>query len=80
MRRLVDVGLGEAQGRPSRSCVELIAPPIRGLLQRRPMEARVVDLDDEVELGPEEVDAPALELDLCLRHQDPVLAEDAEER
>src|SRR3954452_11619681 len=50
-----DLPVGETDGRQARCGMPLVAEPVHALLRRRAVEAQAVGLDDQAELGPEEI-------------------------
>ena len=62
-----DLGVGEAQGAEAGPRVGLVATEVDRLLGGGPVMAEAVGLDDEAEVGPEEVDAVAAEAALRRR-------------
>jgi hypothetical protein len=59
--------MGEAERRQSGSRVDLIAAPISRLLRRRAVVSQSIGLDDQTQLGPEEIHAKAVDMSAGLR-------------
>ena len=61
--------MGKPQRRESSGAVGLISASVSVLLRRRPVIAEAVRLNDEAKPWPEEVDPPAVHVDLGLRRR-----------
>jgi hypothetical protein len=61
--------VGEPKGGQAGRGVDLIAAPVARLLRRRPVITQSVGLDDQSKLGPEEVDADAVDHSAGLRQR-----------
>jgi hypothetical protein len=76
---ILDLGVGEAEWGEAVGGVGLVAASVGGLLGGGAVVAAAVGLDDEAELGPEEVDAVAVDPDLGLGWWQSGLAGEGEE-